>query len=99
MLDLLNVDYNPTFYLGESLFNKSDEGIYSFYSDELSICFNEFYLSLDGETIYRTFKSGQDKEKFLSVTRKILSKQAHLDLIMTSNYFDNHEFENYWMVK
>lgn len=99
MLDLLNVDYNPTFYLGESLFNKSEDGVYSFYSDELSVCFNEFYLSLDGETIYRKFKSGQDKNQFLSETRKILSKQAHLDLIMTSNYFDTHEFANYWMVK
>ena len=100
ILDLLGVEYNPNFYIGNSLFSEMMQQQQVFYSSELSSIFNDYYYSVDGSIINYVFdENAHCEEEFIVAAAQVLEKQNYLEKILTSDYFSDHNFSIYQPIK
>ena len=96
ILDLLGINYNPNFYIGNSLFSKQMEDVQVFFSIELSAFFDKYYWSFAEDEISRVFISyGEKIEDFLDAVSEIAKKQSYLDTILTTDYFSTYNYEDF----
>lgn len=96
ILDLLGVDYNPNFYLGDSIFSKQfKETKHAFFSLELSAFFNDSYWTYDGNKIYKKYNDELTEKEFFNVIRAIMEKQARLDIIYSENIFEDYSYSSF----
>ncbi|HBD05785.1 MAG TPA: hypothetical protein DCY93_00035 [Firmicutes bacterium] len=93
ILDLLGINYNANFYIGNSVFSPQFKSeIPLFYSYELSRCFNDKFMSrdLNNITMYYNEEDANDellKMRILSSIREFALKQISLDSIYSKNPF------------
>jgi len=91
VLDLLGVKFNPKFYQGKSIFDKSyDNEI--FYSLSLQKFMNENYSSVDGVTILDVFNDNKTEDKFLNNCSNFLKQKTYLDMIYKNNLFKKIDY-------
>lgn len=96
ILDLLGVKYNANFYMGNSIFSPQFyQTTQVFYSIELSSFFNLDFWTFEGKMVDRVFNENANAEEFLKQTNYLMNKQAHMDVILTNNYFVDRDFSLY----
>jgi len=93
ILDLLGINYNANFYIGNSVFSPQFKSeIPLFYSYELSKCFNDTFMSRDLNNI-AMFYNEEDandellKIRILTAIREFALKQISLDSVYSKNPF------------
>lgn len=96
-LDLLGIDYNNNFYMGDSLFSVDENDVRLFYSLELGAFFNEYYWASNDTMVEKTFVTNPpySEEVFLKEVSDVMDKQAYMDIIYTNDYFYTRDFNDY----
>ena len=96
-LDLLGIDYNNNFYMGDSLFSIDENDVRLFYSLELGAFFNEYYWASNDTMVEKTFVTDPpySEEVFLKEVSDVMDKQAYMDIIYTNDYFYTRDFNDY----
>lgn len=99
ILDLLGIKYNPNFYVGSSIFAPqmfNEPQI--FRSIELSSSFNEYLWTENGVDVANQFVdhvSDEYLESFFTKNDKIVERLGYIDIIITKDYFTDHDFSFY----
>lgn len=89
ILNLLGIEFNPLWYVGNDLFSNHESVIIS----RLSGIFNDLYYTTDGKTIlYESPQaSSGDYQNFQEAVAYTMKKQQHLNLIYRINYFKSED--------
>ena len=95
VLDLLGYDYNPNYYLGNSLFSDRMKGTQVFYTLEQAGFFNEDFWALNHKKVFRTFNEKANKEEFIKEVAKVVDREVKLNMIYTNDFFSTHDFKDY----
>ena len=96
ILDLLGKKYLSNLYMTDSIFSSNYSEDEIFYSYELSCFFNDKYLTEDGVNINKTFnENANSTDIFLNKVTDYIVKQAYIDKIYKSNFFDKYQLDDF----
>lgn len=89
LLNLLGIEYNPLWYVGNDLFSNHQSVIIS----RLSGIFNDDYYTTDGKSVlYQSSEAtNEDYLNFQEAVADTMKKQQYLNLIYRINYYKTEE--------
>ncbi len=89
ILNLLGIEFNPNYYVGNDLFCEQESVIIS----RISGIFNDHYYTEDGQTVLYTApgSTSDDWVTFQEAVALTMKKQQHLNLIYRVDYYDGDD--------
>lgn len=89
ILNLLGIEYNPYWYVGNDVFSDTESVIIS----RLSGIFNDKFYTTDGKTILYQTPDATDEDylNFQNAVIETMKRQQHLNLMYRINYYKSEE--------